>query len=182
MRSAGRALPGVEIAIVGADGQLLASGEPGEILVRSQSNMSGYWRRPDAEREALVGQSGWLRTGDIGTIDEAGFLFILDRKQDMIITGGENVYPAEVENLIAGHPDVSDVAVAGIADPRWGQAVTAFVVPRPGALLEAVEVMGFCRGQIAGYKIPKRVVFLDELPRNALGKVLRAELRARLTA
>lgn len=176
MRTAGRAVEHVELAIADADGSHLPAGEAGEIIVRSTANMAGYWARPDAMASAWF-PGGWLRTGDAGRIDEAGYLTILDRMRDMIITGGENVYPAEVENALAAHPAVADVAVIGVADERWGEAICAFVVLRPGGEMTGEELRAFCMERIARYKCPQHVRFLAELPRNASGKVLRRLLR-----
>jgi fatty-acyl-CoA synthase len=178
MMSAGRALPGVEAAIFDSTGRRLPPGEIGEIAIRSVANMSGYWNLPDATT-ATIDAEGWLRTGDAGVMDEDGYLYIRDRVKDMIITGGENVYPAEVENAIYGHPHVADVAVIGLPDEKWGEAVTAVIVAKPGAVPDAADIAGFARTRIAGFKTPKRVEFVAELPRNAAGKVLRRELRAR---
>jgi len=177
MRSAGKALPSVELRIVDADGNVLPPGEIGEVTVRSPTTMAGYWNRPE-ETARVLSPDGWLRTGDAGILDENGYLFIQDRIKDMIISGGENVYPAEVESAIYGHPDIADVAVIGVPDDRWGEAVKAVVVRRPGAALEADGVIGWAREKIAGFKCPKTVDFIDALPRNPSGKILRRELRA----
>ena len=131
MRSAGKALPGVELAILDADGNRLPPGEVGEIATRSGSNMAGYWNLPEATAKTLDGD-GWLRTGDAGYMDKDGYLYIHDRIKDMIISGGENIYPAEVESAICDHPDVAEVAVVGVPDDKWGEAVKAIVVMKPG--------------------------------------------------
>ena len=131
MRSAGKALPGVELAILDADGNRLQPGEVGEIATRSGSNMAGYWNLPEATAKT-IDSDGWLRTGDAGYMDEDGYVYIHDRVKDMIISGGENIYPAEVESAIFGHPDVADVAVIGVPDEKWGEAVKAIVVLKPG--------------------------------------------------
>jgi long-chain acyl-CoA synthetase len=177
MRSAGKPLPGVEIVILDAEGRSLPTGAVGEIAIRSPGNMAGYWSLPDATAKTLDAR-GWLRTGDAGYLDADGYVYIHDRVKEMIISGGENVYPAEVENAIFGCPGVSDVAVIGIPDQKWGEAVMAVVVPEPGASLTAEGVIGWARERIAGYKVPKSVVFAEDLPRNASGKLLRRELRA----
>jgi acyl-CoA synthetase (AMP-forming)/AMP-acid ligase II len=176
MRSAGKALPGVEIVILDEAGNRLPTGQVGEIATRSLANMTGYWNLPDATAKT-IDADGWLRTGDAGYLDEDGYVFIHDRVKDMIITGGENVYPAEVENAIFGHPGVADVAVIGIPDARWGEAVKAVVVRKAGADPTPAEIIAWARERIAAYKAPKSVDYIDALPRNASGKILRRELR-----
>ncbi|QUD90509.1 fatty acid--CoA ligase [Phenylobacterium montanum] len=176
MRSAGKPLPGVEIAILSEDGRRLGPHEVGEIATRSAANMSGYWNLPDATARTIDSE-GWLRTGDAGYLDEDGYVYIHDRVKDMIISGGENVYPAEVENAIFGHPAVADVAVIGVPDERWGEAVKAVVVRKPGADPSPTEIIAWARERIAGYKAPKSIDFIDALPRNPSGKILRRELR-----
>lgn len=177
MRSAGKALGDVELAVVDSSGNFLAPGEIGEVVTRSPSNMTGYWNLEKSTREALS-EDGWLHTGDAGYLDEDGYLFIHDRVKDMIISGGENVYPAEVENAIASHPAVSDVAVIGIPDEKWGESVKAFVVLEPGKTATANEIISWTRNLIAGFKSPKSVDIVETVPRNASGKILRRELRA----
>ena len=137
--------------------------------------MPGYWNNPEASAEVLRG--GWLHTGDIGMFDEQGYLFLLDRAKDMIITGGNNVYPREVEEIIVRHPAVANVCVVGIPDPYWGEAVHAVVVREPGAALAAEELIAFCGQHLAGYKKPKAVDFVDSLPVSGYGKILRREVR-----
>ncbi len=176
MRSAGKALPGVELAILDADGKRLPPGEVGEIATRSGSNMAGYWNLPEATARTL-GSDGWLRTGDAGYMDSDGYLYIHDRIKDMIISGGENIYPAEVESAICDHPDVAEVAVVGVPDDQWGEAVKAIVVMKPGKQANAADIIGFTRQRIAVFKTPKTVDFIDTLPRNASGKILRRHLR-----
>lgn len=177
MRSAGLPMPGVEIAILDAQGKRLGPDEIGEVATRSQANMKGYWRKPEATT-STVDNDGWLRTGDAGYLDADGYLYIQDRIKDMIITGAENVYPAEVENAIHGHPHVAEVAVIGVPDEKWGEAVKAIVVPKPGVTPDAEDIIAFTRARIAHYKAPKTVDFLNQpLPRNASGKILRRELR-----
>jgi acyl-CoA synthetase (AMP-forming)/AMP-acid ligase II len=176
MRSAGRALPGVEIAILGEDGQILGPNAVGEIITRSAANMTGYWNKPDATAKT-IDEAGWLRTGDAGYLDEDGYVFIHDRVKDMIITGGENVYPAEVENAIFGHPAVADVGVIGVPDERWGEAVKAVVSLKPGAEVTPTEIIAWARERIAAFKCPKSVDFVEVVPRNPSGKILRRELR-----
>ena len=177
MRSAGIPMPGVEICILDADGKRLGPNEVGEIATRSAANMKGYWRKPDATA-STVNDDGWLRTGDAGYLDEDGYLYIQDRIKDMIISGAENIYPAEVENAIHGHPHVAEVAVIGVPDETWGESVKAIVVPPPGVTPDAEDIIAFARGRIAHFKAPKSVDFRDSpLPRNASGKILRRELR-----
>jgi acyl-CoA synthetase (AMP-forming)/AMP-acid ligase II len=176
MRSAGKALPGVELAILDADGQHLPVGEVGEIATRSGSNMVGYWNLPEATART-VGRDGWLRTGDAGYLDRDGYLYIHDRIKDMIISGGENIYPAEVESAVCDHPDIAEAAVIGVPDDTWGEVVKAVVVLKPGKQATASDIINFARSRIAGFKTPKTVDFMDALPRNASGKILRRHLR-----
>ena len=176
MRSAGKALPGIELAILDADGKRLPPGEVGEIATRSDSNMVGYWNLPEATAKALD-SDGWLRTGDAGYMDSDGYLYIHDRIKDMIISGGENIYPAEVESAICDHPDVAEAAVIGIPDDKWGEAVKAIVVMKPGKTATSSDIINFTRERIAGFKTPKSVDFLEALPRNPSGKILRRNLR-----
>jgi acyl-CoA synthetase (AMP-forming)/AMP-acid ligase II len=176
MRSAGKALPGVELAILDADGKRLPPGEVGEIATRSGSNMAGYWNLPEATARTLD-SDGWLRTGDAGYMDKDGYLYIHDRIKDMIISGGENIYPAEVESAICDHPDVAEAAVIGIPDDKWGEAVKAIVVMKPGKNASATDIINFTRERIAGFKTPKTVDFIPALPRNPSGKILRRNLR-----
>jgi acyl-CoA synthetase (AMP-forming)/AMP-acid ligase II len=176
MRSAGKALPGVELAILDADGKRLPPRQVGEIATRSGSNMAGYWNLPEATA-GTVDNDGWLRTGDAGYMDEDGYLYIHDRIKDMIISGAENIYPAEVESAICDHPDVAEAAVIGVPDDKWGESVKAVVVMKPGTSATAAEIINFARERIAGYKIPKSVEFMEALPRNPSGKILRRHLR-----
>ena len=138
----------------------------------------GYWNNREATANSFV--DGWFRSGDIGEWDENGYLYVVDRKKDMILTGGENVYPREVEEVLYQHPAIAEVAVAGRPDQTWGEAVVAFVVLREGGTVSPEELINFCREQIAGYKKPRHVVFIDALPKNASGKILKRELRDRL--
>jgi fatty-acyl-CoA synthase len=176
MRSAGKALPGVELAILDADGKPLPPGEVGEIATRSGSNMAGYWNLPEATASTLR-EDGWLRTGDAGTMDKDGYLYIRDRIKDMIISGGENIYPAEVESALCDHPDIAEAAVIGIPDDKWGESVKAIVVMKPGKTVSAADIINFTRERIAGYKTPRSVDFIEALPRNPSGKILRRHLR-----
>ena len=165
----------VEIRVM-IEGREAATGEVGEIEIRSPGVMKGYWNRPEATAEAISAE-GWFRTGDAGFFDADGYLFIHDRVKDMIVSGGENVYPAEVENALFSHPDVADAAVIGVPDERWGEAVKAVIVLRPGAAPDPAGLIAHCRSLIAGYKCPKTVDYIAALPRNPSGKVLRRDLR-----
>ncbi|MBO9559660.1 MAG: fatty acid--CoA ligase [Caulobacter sp.] len=176
MRSAGLPMPGAELKIIGADGEALGPNEVGEVAVRSPANMAGYWKLPEATA-STIGADGWLRTGDAGYLDEDGYLFIHDRVKDMIISGGENIYPAEVESAVYGHPHVAEVAVIGVPDDTWGEAVKAVVALKPGAPEDPADIIAFARTRIAGFKAPKTIDFIEALPRNASGKILRRELR-----
>ena len=172
----GRAMRGVEIRIAGARGEALAPGEPGEVWVRGFNVMRGYLDDPQATAAAIT-PSRWLRTGDVGVLDERGYLKITDRLKDMYICGGFNCYPAEIENLLLAHPDIADVAVVGSPDERLGETGHAFVVCKPGSALEAGELIEWARGRMANFKVPRHVSFPDELPRNATGKVQKFLLR-----
>ena len=176
MRSAGKPLPGVEVVIRGRDGTVLPQGEIGEIVTRSSSNMLGYWKLPEATASTMDAD-GWIATGDVGYLDEDGYVYMYDRAKDMIITGGENVYPAEVESAIYGHPDVLEVAVISIPDEKWGEAVKAVCVPKPGHTIDPASIMEWTRTRIAGFKVPKSIDVIDMLPRNPSGKILRRTLR-----
>jgi len=173
--SAGRPLPTVDLEIRADDGQALPEGEDGEIMVRGPMVMPGYWRRPEATAETLL-PGGWLRTGDIGRL-EGGRLYLATRKRDLILRGGENVYPIEIENRLEAHPDVAEVAVIGVDDDVLGQEVKAVVVPMPGAALDADRLRSFCAETLAYYKVPAHwEIRTEPLPRNALGKVVKAVL------
>ena len=175
LRSCGLPWPGIEIRVIDTAGTPLPAGEVGEIVIRSGVVMKGYWNRAEATAEAV--RDDWFYTGDAGYFDADGYLFIHDRLKDMIVSGGENIYPAEVENAVFGHPAVADVAVIGVPDEKWGEAVKAVVVLKPGATATAEEIMAYARERIAGYKTPRSVDFIAALPRNPSGKVLRRELR-----
>ena len=177
MRAAGKPLPGVELKIVDANGNELPTGEVGEVITRSSNNMMHYWNLPEATTKTLTAD-GWVYTGDAGYMDEDGYLYIHDRVKDMIISGGENVYPAEVESAIYGHPAVAEVAVIGIPDDKWGEAVKAVCAPKPGAEIDEDSVIAWARERIAAFKVPKSVDVIAALPRNASGKILRKDLRA----
>ena len=174
--SCGQPVPGVELRIVDADGNDVPQGQVGEVAVRAAFVMRGYWNQPEATA-AVLSSDGWYRTGDAGWLDPDGDLFIHDRIKDMIVSGGENVYPAEVENALAGHPDIFEVAVIGVPDDRWGEAVKAIVVPRPGGAQDPESIIAWARARIGGFKVPKSVDFVEAMPRNATGKVLRRLLR-----
>ncbi len=176
MRSAGLPMPGVELRVLDADGQALGPNQVGEVAIRSPANMAGYWKMPEASADT-IDPDGWLRTGDAGYLDEDGYLFIHDRVKDMIISGGENIYPAEVESAVYGHPHVAEVAVIGVPDDTWGEAVKAVVALKPGVEPDPAGIIAFARTRIAGFKVPKTIDFVDVLPRNASGKILRRELR-----
>jgi long-chain acyl-CoA synthetase len=175
LASAGREYPGVQIQIVDDNDNILGPGEIGEVITRSDLLMRGYWNQPHKTEEALRG--GWLHTGDIGYMDGDGYLYLLDRKHDRIITGGLNVFPRELEEVISTHPAVAQVAVFGVEDPFWGEAVTATVVLRKGAEAGEDELMAFCKDRLAGYKRPKKFHYLKDLPKNQYGKVLRKDLK-----
>lgn len=179
--SAGRARPGIEVAIVGGDGDPVTPGEVGEVVVRGPSVMTGYWNRPEATAETIV--DGWLHTGDLGRMTADGMLHLLDRTKDMIISGGSNVYAVEVEEVLARHADIADVAVVGVPDDLWGELVVAVIVPhgRPEGI-ETAALDRHARDALAGYKIPRRYVLVEALPRNAYGKVLKRDLRASVSA
>jgi fatty-acyl-CoA synthase len=161
--------------LVGVDGTEAAPGEPAEILVQGPNVARGYWGLPDATAQSF--QDGWFRTGDVAVADEDGYVTIVDRLKDMIISGGENIYPAEVENALYDHPAVAECAVVGIPDEKWGEVPRAYVVLAPGAQATEDELLASLLGRLAKYKIPKSVVFTGALPRNAGGKVLKAQLR-----
>jgi long-chain acyl-CoA synthetase len=175
-RSAGRATFGVEIDIVAPDGKSVARGDVGEIIVRSPGRMIGYWERPEETKAVVI--DGWMHTGDGGYMDEHGFVYVVDRIKDMIVSGGENVYSAEVENVIAMHEGVSQVAVIGIPSEMWGEQVHAIVVPRPAVIITSEDIIDFCKSRIAGYKCPRSVAIRSEaLPLSGAGKILKIELR-----
>ncbi len=176
LRACGIAYPETEIRVVDPRGRWLGPQEVGEIVIRSQLVMKGYWHKPEATEAAI--RDGWFHSGDVGYFDADGYLYIYDRVKDMIVSGAENVYPAEVENALFSHPAVADVAVIGVPDDKWGEAVKAIVVAKPGMALSSEELSAHARARIAGYKVPKSYDFVDALPRNASGKVLKRELRA----
>jgi long-chain acyl-CoA synthetase len=180
LRSCGKPYPWVEVRIVEpSTGEDVPVGQVGELWTRSHQNMAGYWNNPVATAEAVT-PDGWFKTGDAGYVDAEGYLYLHDRVKDMIVSGGENVYPAEVENVVSRHPGVADVAVIGVPDERWGEAVKAIVVPAQGTAPSAEteqDIIAFARESLAGYKLPKSVDFAEVLPRNPSGKLLKRELR-----
>lgn len=175
LRSCGQPSPGVEVRIVDEAGKEVPTGDVGEITMKSACVMKGYWNRKEATEDAV--RDGWFYTGDAGYTDDEGFIYIHDRVKDMIVSGGENVYPAEVENALFKHPQIADVAVVGVPDDRWGEAVKAIVVAEKDTSPDPKEIIAWAKTQIAGYKVPKTVDFIDALPRNPSGKILRRELR-----
>jgi acyl-CoA synthetase (AMP-forming)/AMP-acid ligase II len=178
LKSCGQPMPGVELRIVDPNGRDLPTGAAGEVLVRSPWMFSGYWNKPDATAAAIV--DGWYHTGDAGIRDRSGNLFLVDRLKDMIVSGGENIYSAEVERALAAHPSVQSVAVVGAPDEKWGERVVAFVVPHVDTPVDVSELVSHCRGLIAGYKVPKEIYLTDALPQTASGKVQKAALRQQL--
>ncbi|GAB2880548.1 3-((3aS,4S,7aS)-7a-methyl-1,5-dioxo-octahydro-1H- inden-4-yl)propanoate--CoA ligase FadD3 [Streptomyces deserti] len=176
--TSGRPIPGTEVRIVDGTGKTVGPGIPGEVLVRGFNVMRGYYEDEAATAEVLT-EDGWLRTGDVGVLDPAGNLRITDRIKDMFIVGGFNAYPAEIEQVLGLHPDVADVAVVGVPDPRLGEVGKAYVVRRPGAVVTGDDLIAWARREMANYKVPRAVEFVGELPRNASGKVVKGELRNR---
>jgi acyl-CoA synthetase (AMP-forming)/AMP-acid ligase II len=177
LRSAGKPYPWVEMRIVDVDsGADMATGEVGELWTRSEQNMNGYWNKPE-ETAKTITEDGWLKTGDAGYLDAEGFLFLTDRVKDMIVSGGENVYPAEVENALASFPGIAEVAVIGVPSERWGETVKAVVVLKPGVTADAPAIIAHAKALMAGYKCPTSVDFIEALPRNPTGKVLKKDLR-----
>jgi acyl-CoA synthetase (AMP-forming)/AMP-acid ligase II len=177
LRSAGKPYPWVELKIANPeDGGELPRGGVGELWTRSVQNMKGYWNKPEATAASFT-DDGWFKSGDAGYMDEEGFVFLTDRIKDMIVSGGENVYPIEIENVLAQHAAVADVAVIGVPDDHWGETVKAVVVKAEGTEPTAEELIDFCRDKLAGFKRPTSVDFAEMLPRNPSGKLLKRELR-----
>ena len=168
---------GVEYKIVGDDGEEVPTGEVGEFMTRDVGAMVGYWRRPDLAKEFL--QDGWIRRGDLVRVDEEGVLWFVDRKKDMIKSGGENIYCAEIEAVLRTHPALIEAVVVGVPDDKWGEAVTAVVQLKPGQSATGEEIMVHCRSHLPGYRCPKAVHFVEEYPRSAVGKILKRDLRKR---
>jgi acyl-CoA synthetase (AMP-forming)/AMP-acid ligase II len=175
--SVGIAHPNIDLRLLDASGSDVPSGVVGEVCVRGGTVMNGYWEDQEASQEAL--RDGWLHTGDLGRMDDSGFLYLLDRTKDLIVSGGANIYPREVEEVLICHPGVASVAVIGVPDRHWGESVHAVVVPSPGATLTADELIAFCQARIASYKKPRSIEFATDLPVSGHGKVLKRELRAR---
>ena len=176
--SVGQPIPGVEVAILDDDDRPVPTGEPGEVCVRGPNVMLGYYRLPEETAKTL--RHGWLHTGDVGRVDHDGFLYIVERKKDVIIRGGFNIYPREVEDVLYAHPHVAEAAVIGMPDAVMGEDVLAFVALKSGAVATAEEIIGFCQARLAKFKCPKQVRFVDALPKSPIGKILRKELRARV--
>ena len=181
LRSAGRPAFDAEVRILDEAGADVPTGQIGEVAIRGSGIMQGYWRRPEATAET-IDADGWLRTGDAGYLDADGFVYVADRVKDMIQSGAENIYPAEVESAIFGHPAVAEVAVVGRPDPKWGETVHAVVAARPGAEADGDAIIAWARERIATFKAPRSVEFVDALPKNATGKILRREVRDRVRA
>jgi acyl-CoA synthetase (AMP-forming)/AMP-acid ligase II len=175
LASCGAPRMGVDLRIVDEEGRLLAPGEVGEVATRSDCVMAGYWNKPEASAEALRG--GWLHTGDLGSLDDEGFLTLRDRSKDLIISGGSNIYPREIEEVILRDPRVLECSVVGRPHADWGEEVVAFVVPRPGEAIAEGELDALCLDNVARFKRPKDYRFVDSLPKNNYGKVLKRELR-----
>ena len=173
--SAGKACFHTDVRVVDAEGKPVSANELGEIIIRAGHLMTGYWNRPQATSEVL--RDGWLYTGDIGMLDEDGCLYIRDRKKDMIVSGGENIYPVEIENLLLAHPKIKDVAVIGQPSTKWGESAAAIIVPEDGKEITLEEIAGYCREKIAGYKIPRILEFADEIPRTPTGKIQKHTLK-----
>jgi len=174
--SVGQALPGVEVAILDDADGVRPAGEIGEVCVRGPNVMQGYYRLPDETAQAL--HNGWLHTGDMGRLDADRYLYIVERKKDLIIRGGFNIYPREVEDVLYAHPAVAEAAVVGVRDPLMGEDVLAFVALKTGVTADAAALIGFCQERLARYKCPKQVRFVDALPKSPIGKILRKELRS----
>ena len=176
LQSCGRPLPLVEFRIVDADGKDVPDGAPGELLIRQPSITKGYWRQPETTAAAI--QNGWYRSGDIARRDAEGLYYIVDRAKDMIVSGGENIYSAEIENVLSTHPVVAAVAVIGVPDPRWGEAVKAIVIVRAGETADEADLIAYCRERLAAYKVPKSIDYADAFPLVPSGKVSKKDLRA----
>ncbi len=176
LTSAGREMILNQVGVCGANGDLLPPGVAGEVVVRGPNVMLGYWNNPDLTRDRL--RDGWLHTGDVGMLDDDGYLFLLDRKADMIVTGGENVYPSETEGVLHKHGAVKECAVVSAPDPKWGERVHAVVVLKGGAEATEAELIAFCHEFLAGYKCPKKIEFWPELPKSAVGKILRKDVKS----
>ena len=176
LASAGRPYLTNEVRIVNKEGKDVKIGEAGEVIVKSKINMKGYWRNQKATAEAL--RDGWVYTGDLGTFDEDGYIYLIDRKKDMIISGGYNIYAREVEDILHTHPAIAEAAVIGIPDDEWGESVKAIVALKPSMTLSEEEVVQFCKDRLASYKKPKSVDFVSELPKTSIGKISKKDLKA----
>ena len=175
LKAAGRPLVGIDMRSVDEEGNEVACGDPGEVVVRGPNVTVGYLNRPQENARAF--RNGWFHTGDVGKMDKHGFMYLLDRKKDVIITGGENVYSSEVEAVLYQHENISECAVVGVPDDKYGEALFAAIVVRPGTVLTQEAVIEHCRGRIGGYKIPRRMAFVQELPKSAMGKILKTKIR-----
>lgn len=173
--SIGRGIPGVESRVVNDEGKDVKPKEIGEIIVRGRTVMKGYWREPKATQETVV--DGWLHSGDLAEVDERGFMYIVGRKKDLVISGGVNIYPRDIEEVLSEHEGIAEAAAFGVPDAYWGEALTAAVVPREGFTLDPAEIQAFCRARLGGYQVPKRIEVVATLPKNASGKILKRELR-----
>jgi long-chain acyl-CoA synthetase len=175
LKSCGRAMPGVTLRVVDGEGKDVPPGTVGEVICATPQVMLGYWNQPEATRRSIRGS--WFHSGDAGYLDAEGYLYIYDRVKDMIVSGGENIYPAEVESALYGHPAIQDVAVIGVPDETWGEAVKACVVLKPGAKADPEAIIAFARQRIGGFKVPRSIDFMTDLPRNPSGKLLKRILR-----
>ena len=178
LASCGKPVEGVDVRVIREDGLDARPGDVGEIIARGPNIMAGYWKRPEDTEDAL--RDGWLHTGDLATVDEDGYIYLVDRKKDMIVTGGENVYSTEVEAVLYAHPSVKEAAVVPVPDSDWGEAVHACIALRDGKSAAAEELVEFCRERLANYKVPRSFEFIEgELPKGGTGKILKKELRER---
>jgi long-chain acyl-CoA synthetase len=178
LASCGKPVPGVEVRVVREDDADARPGDVGEIIARGPNIMAGYWKRPEDTEDVL--RDGWLHTGDLATVDEDGYIYLVDRKKDMIVTGGENVYSTEVEAVLYAHPSIKEAAVIPVPDADWGEAVHACVVLRDGRQITTEELVDFCRERLANYKVPHSIEFIEgELPKGGTGKILKKQLRER---
>jgi long-chain acyl-CoA synthetase len=175
--SCGKPMVMAEVKVVDEDGNECPPGEVGEIVIRGEQTLTGYFRNEEGTRKAYEG--GWFRSGDMARRDEEGFFYIVDRMKDMILTGGENVYSREVEEVIYTHPAVSEAAIIGLPDPTWGENVTAVIVLKPGMSATEADIITAVRDRLAGYKKPKKVIFIDEMPKTVSGKIIKKDLRER---
>ncbi len=177
LRSVGRAIKDVEIKVVDGEGRRLPPGKAGKIFIKGPSILTGYWKDPQATKEVI--RDGWLDTGDLGYLDEDSYLFLSGREKEIIIRGGENITPLEIEAVIEGHPKVSEAAVIGVPDLEWGEVIRAIVVPKAGEEVKEEEIIAYCDQRLASYKRPASVIFIDSLPKSPIGKVLKRVLKER---